>query len=192
MEVLEDSKRLGRFSIGPGKYLHGELTFARSNTALYLWDENDFNVEIINEQTLTGVLDDLSSVTLIDCVSPVATNSLVRGDQQIHSASIFPHYVILGDHHIDPAKMETIEVRFSVDDTEAIFYDFEAFGGAFNAGSIIDQVVQSKKVISRRPISCPTWPRRPKARFQKISNWRETVAAKFSKSCRKARSATTS
>jgi ApeA N-terminal domain 1 len=103
MDELEEWKRAGTFTISPGKDVYGELTLAGPKTSLYLHDKQ-LNTNTISGQCVMGVLHDLTKVSLIQGIAPPGAGSVTRGNERYNFADIFPHFVVLGDHHIDPAK----------------------------------------------------------------------------------------
>jgi len=140
---LKKSKQTGRFSLFPGKDVYGELTLARQRTSLYLQDIDYFDTFSISDQCVKGVLLDLTKVTLIQCITTSGTGSSFRGEQRYHFASIFPHYVVYGDRHINPAEKEIAAVNFVVDDASTLFYDFDAFGILLDARPFIEEIAHA-------------------------------------------------
>jgi hypothetical protein len=140
IDKLKQSKQAGTFSISPSRDVFGELTLAGSNTTLYLRDKELIHARTIPDRCIKGVLHDLTKVTLIKCnaTSDLCTHS--RGKEQYCSASIFPHYVVLGDSHITPNDKTVTEVHFVIDDANTLFYDFDAFGTLIDARPFIEQI----------------------------------------------------
>jgi hypothetical protein len=103
MDELEEWKRARTFTISPGKDVYGELTLAGPKTSLCLHDKQ-LNTNTISGQCVMGVLHDLTEVSLIQGIAPPGAGSVTRGNERYNFADIFPHFVVLGDHHIDPAK----------------------------------------------------------------------------------------
>lgn len=143
MDELEQSKRAGTFTITPGKDVYGELTLAGGNTSLYLRDKEFFHTLDIPGGCVKGVLHDLTKVTLIDCITTSGLGSASRGTEKYNFASIFPHYVVHGDHHIAPDDKTVTEVHFVVDDASTLFYDFDAFGSLIDARPFIEQIAHA-------------------------------------------------
>jgi len=143
MEKLEESKRAGKFTISPGKDIYGELTLNGLRTSLDLHDKEYFDTCAIPDQCVKGVLHDLTKVSLIQCITPPVPGSAIRGTEKYYFVSIFPHYVVHGDHHITPAEKTITEVHFVVDDASTIFYDFDAFGSLIDARPFIEQIARA-------------------------------------------------
>src|SRR4051794_34815016 len=90
MEELEGIKQIGKFRVAvSGKDLHGELTQAGSKTSIYLQDDEFFEAFPKPRRCITGVLLDLTRVTLLDCITMSGTGSGSRGAEQYHFASLF-------------------------------------------------------------------------------------------------------
>lgn len=143
MDKLEETKQAGTFTISPGKDIYGELTLAGPNTSLYLRDKEYFNTHTIPDQCVKGVLHDLTKVSLIQCITPPVPSTAGRETESYHFANIFPHYVVHGDHHIDPAEATIAEVFFVVDDASTLFYDFDAFGSVSDARPFIERIAHA-------------------------------------------------
>lgn len=142
MDKVEGSKQTGRFTISPGRDIHGELTLAGRRTSLYLHDKEYFETRSVPEQYVKGVLHDLTKVSLIQCIT-AGTGSSNRGDDGYHFANVFPHFVVFGDDHIGPGDKTITEVHFVVDDATTLFYDFDAFGSVLDARPFIEQIAHA-------------------------------------------------
>ena len=140
MDEFEESKRTGTFTISPGKDVYGELTFKGPETSLHLHDKASFSTHAIPEQCITGILQDLTKVSLIQCITPPVPGSGRRGNEEYYFANIFPHYVVRGDHHITPVAKSITSVHFVVDDATTLFYDFDAFGSLIDARPFIKDI----------------------------------------------------
>jgi hypothetical protein len=143
MGRLEESKRTGTFTISPGQDVYGELTLAGPKTSLYLRDKEHFNTHAIPDQCIKGVLNDLTKVSLIDCITTSGTGSGSRGNERYHFANIFPHFIVYGDQHFIPAEKTVAEVHFVIDDASTLFYDFDAFGSVIDARPFIEQIAHA-------------------------------------------------
>jgi hypothetical protein len=151
LDEIEGSKQSGRFTISPGRDVYGELTLAGHKTSLYLQDTDFFDTHAIPGQCVKGILQDLTKVSLIRCISSGAGTSY-RGSERYYFASVFPHYVIYGDRQIGPDEKVVAEVDFVVDDASALFYDFDAFGMLMDARPFIEQIVHANVVTLGRPV----------------------------------------
>jgi hypothetical protein len=145
MHKLEESKRSGTFTISSGKEVYGELTLAGAKSSLYLHDKEFFHTGIARD-CITGVLHDLTKVTLINCITTSGTGSGSRGGERYHFANIFPHFVVFGDRFVNPAEKAIAEVRFVMEDATTLFYDFDAFGTVIDARPFIDQIAHANKL----------------------------------------------
>lgn len=138
--TLNKSKQSGTFTLSSGKDVYGELTLRGRNTSLYLQDRDSFDRDAISGQCVKGILHDLTKVTLLQCI-PSSFKRQVQHGYTI--ASIFPHYVVHGNHHIDPDEKKIIAVHFVVDDATILFYDIAAFGSLKDARPFIEQIVHA-------------------------------------------------
>jgi len=146
MEGLEKEKRAGIFEILPDKYLHGEITFDGSRTSLYLHDRDYFGIQRCSGEFVKGALHDLTKISLIECNVPSVSGTAGRYGESYHFAEIFPHFVILGDQHIDPSDNNIKDVHLLLDDATTLFHDFDAFGTVIDARPFIDQIVQANQL----------------------------------------------
>lgn len=139
MEEREKTRHSGRFTIEPGREIYGELTLDGPKSSLYVWDKDFFDPRRENNGFVKGILHNLTKVSLIDCITSEGPGSFSHTH---HFASLFPHYVVLGDQHISPTDDTIAEVNFVIDDATKLFHDLEAFGVVRNARSIIEKVIQ--------------------------------------------------
>ena len=153
MDDLEGLKQNGRFRLAAsGKDLHGELTLAGSKSSIYLQDDESFDAFPKPHRCITGVLLDLTRITLVDCITMSGTGSGNRGAEQYHFASLFPHFVLYGDRHIDPQEAVITAIDFVIDDATTLFYDFDAFGSVIDARPYIDQIAHANRLNRNIPI----------------------------------------
>ena len=147
MEEIEGVKQTGKFRLTPSSQdLHGELTLARSKTSLYLNDRTFFDVYPARGRCVTGILYDLTKVTLINCVTMFGTGTGTSGGERYHFATLFPHFALYGDRHIAPDEQIVTAVDFVIDDASTLFYDFDAFGSVIDALPYIDQIAHANRL----------------------------------------------
>ena len=146
LDKPEKSKHLGTFTIGPDREVSGELTLAGLKTSLYLWDKDSFGGWGTERFPIKGVLDDLTKISLSDCVIIEGPSSHHRDGEATHYYKLYPHYAVFGNHHISFAGKAITDVSFVIDDATILFYDSDAFGCVSDARSLIDQVVQSRGI----------------------------------------------
>ena len=124
-------------------------------------------------QYVKGILNDLTKVTLVECIIPPMTGYSTRGERKYYFTSIFPHFIVYGDRHIDPVDKCIAAVHFVVADASTLFYDFDAFGvlNSEDARTFIEQIVDSNRIRLKRDI--PTGP------DPQILDTAETVLIRF-------------
>src|SRR6266567_829157 len=91
--------KFGKFSISSGRDIDGELRVAGTDTLLYLRDDTYFDVHSIPDGTVTGVLHDLTKVTLFQCMTG-GTGTSSRDGEHYHFSDIFAHFVLEGRRHL--------------------------------------------------------------------------------------------
>jgi len=118
--------KAGIFDLANGSTVNGELSLKGASSALSLYSDEFFDPH--SSKDITGRLFDGTHISLINCVTMSGTDSTYTGKIIYHTASIFPHYVVIGDRFISSSGQLIHSVYFTIDDAPAVFYDFNAFG----------------------------------------------------------------
>jgi len=157
VDDLRKTKNAGKFALAPGKDIYGELTLAGPETLLYLYDRHEFETRAAPHQYITGVLQDLTKVSLIDCVTTLIPGHGGRAGEEYYFADVFPHFVIYGDSFLAPGEQTITKLHFVVDDATTLFYDFDAFGILLNPRPFIDQIaIANGNAVGRTIETGPT------------------------------------
>jgi hypothetical protein len=81
----------------------------------------------------------------------------MKGGTDAHYyANLFPHYVIVGDEHVDPLAPIIKRMSFTTDDLSALFYDFDSFGTISDSNAVIDSVLAERSLA--RSTEMGAWP----------------------------------
>lgn len=155
---IEGVKRVGTFESSRDKELYGELTLAGPRTLVYIQADEFFDTRVIHNQSITGVLKDLTKISLIDCITAEVPGKTSTRSGSYNFANIFPHFVISGDRHIAPDESTVYEVSFETEDITTLFYDFDAFGSVIDASAHIEEIVKSKSKDFDREIETGRYP----------------------------------
>jgi hypothetical protein len=147
---------MGVFELMDGTKVAGSLKLAGARTSLSLYSNDFFNAVYVGDGYISGCLNDLTKVSLIDCV-PVRAGTLSREAGQSHFAHVFPHFVVSGSRHLRPDENAISTIDFTMDDAPTLFYDFDAFGSVIDARPLIKQVVLANKLD--REIQIGDYPR---------------------------------
>ena len=132
--------RPGVFEVSPDQETHGTLSLAGHDTRLYLWD--DRRIDIGAGETITGTLDDLTKVSLIDCVV-VDRQYIRKRDDRRFTCNVLPQYIVMGDRHFSGEEQLVQEVFFSLRQSP-LFNDRDAYGTShFNDPDLMQRVVRS-------------------------------------------------
>lgn len=150
---ISEPKRSGTFFVARDREIYGEITLAGAESRLYLQDGQLFHTHDIRS-CVKGSLRDLTKVSMIDCVTPQVAGSYSSNLGSFYFASVFPHFVIEGDQHISPGEKTISAVYFQIDDSLALFYDFDAFGFLLDARPFIDQIAQAN-ILNRKIATGP-------------------------------------
>lgn len=148
-EVAAGSKRSrlhGTFQLPDNQEAFGELRLKGRKTLLKLGSRADLPL-LENIPYLHGTTLDHRRATCIDCVGSTRGSEWKDPDATYHFAHVFPHYVTVGDAHLDPHAAVVRSVHFSVDDLPSLFYDFGAFRLATDR-SVIDAVLGGDSVAA--------------------------------------------
>lgn len=126
----------------------GQLSVNRSQSTLFLRDDEFFVVHREKDRNIMGMLHDLTKVTLIDCVVLSGPGSGYRGEESYSFWKLNPHYIVSGHRHLDPATEQIANITFRIDDAEQLFYDYDAFSVSLDPMIAIDALVEanSKRV----------------------------------------------
>jgi hypothetical protein len=142
------SRFLGNFTFRDGESVVGELQLKGPGTLLKLHSDQLLNVT--NVSCINGVAYSGEALTLIECCSPgMSQTSSKRKGTQYH-AEVFPHYVIVGQSHLNQDQPSISAIEFTTTDIATLFYDFDAFGSLIDANPIIDAALQERR--KTRPI----------------------------------------
>lgn len=144
MQKYEEFKKSGSFTLATGTEVQGELCLKGAATTLDLYSADFFDTH--KSPDIVGLFYDRSKVSLINCITTSGPGSGTRGNEHYHFSTIFPHFVIFGDQHINSSDRVIHELSFTVDDAATLFYDFDAFGSVINARPHMERIVEEKEV----------------------------------------------
>ena len=148
-EEFESSKQKGTFSLSARNELYGEISYEGPDTCLHLINVGMYGNFYAPEfpEIIKGNLFDSKKATLIKCI-PMGRSIFGELSSTYDHIRFFPHYVLYGDTHVEPGENIFTMAQILVEDSKAIFYDFDAFGHLSDMGEIIDQVskIQSERL----------------------------------------------
>lgn len=139
----EQNRFLGTFELSDGQRAFGELKLAGAETALTLRYARRLGTDEFGT-TLHGELHDLSKVSCIDSVFFDEGFRTKPDVGIVYSREVFPHYVLVGERHFDPARDRITELQFNVGDLDRIFNDYDAFGSIYRPPEEILQLIPEK------------------------------------------------
>ena len=125
----DDAPQYGIFSIPSGQRANGSLTLAGRETQLNLW--SDSSLEVSTNAAITGVLDDLTRVSLVRC-NIRSEGHVGRGHQIRHNYLLSPQYVLFGSRYISDVESIVYEISFVLEHGVSLFYDADAYGTISN------------------------------------------------------------
>jgi len=151
----ESTRLLGTFSLAGGQTAVGQLELAGTKSNLRLHSD-EFLQRVEDGSCVTGTTYDDDCVTLIDCRSPGSGHSGRRDGPIRYHADVFPHYVAVGERHLNPSESCITGIHFSTTDLKTLFYDFDAFSKVIDARPIIDAVLEERR--HDRTVETGEWP----------------------------------
>jgi hypothetical protein len=80
------------------------------------------------------------------------TGSFEGADEQYFFATVFPHFILFGDRHINHKERVITEIHFLIEDASVLFYDFDAFGSLIDARPFIKPIIQAQQERLERVI----------------------------------------
>ncbi len=145
----QHTRFLGTYTLPGGQAVVGELYLKGSSTSLKLHSD-EFLACLETASCVKGTAYTGEYVTLIDCNSPGMGQTSFRDAPTRYHADVFPHYVAIGRRHLEPDKPCIRAIHFTTSDLTTLFYDFDAFSSVIEAKSIIDVVLQERRMM--RPV----------------------------------------
>lgn len=149
--VVEKSRLLGTFLLPSGQEVFGELRVRGRNTVLRLRDKH-LIPSLGSVKVIYGETHDRHKISCLGCVVSSSGLGWTEDKSEYHYADIFPHFVAIGHEHLSPQQPSITAMRFTLDDLKVLFYDFDAFGRVFDAGSLIESVVSANSLGRQVPI----------------------------------------
>ncbi len=141
-QKFPDARVTGTFTVEPGREVFGDLKLRGRETSLDLRDAEYFPTHQIPYQCITGVLHDLSKVTLLGCFE-MGNGTASRYNQGYRVASIAPQFIAFGDAHVPPNEAAIQSIAFVIDDADVLFHDYDAFGSVSDPGPHIERIVKA-------------------------------------------------
>ncbi len=126
MNHVRDEVMLGQFYVDDERKVSGELKLSGPETELILRDKEFFHIRP-NSTDIFGYSTKERCLSLYQCVVGTQGRSFL-GPSSHCTCEIFPHYVLIGDRHLERNQKEIRSVQFTTDDTVALFNDHSAFG----------------------------------------------------------------
>lgn len=150
--LSKQSSQSGVFAISPDQKANGTVTLAGRSTSLYVWSE--VPLDISSSRTITGILDDLTKVSLIGC--RIRSQGHTGKEGQIHYKCLFsPQCVIFGSRYFSSNENDVRQVSFTLEHAVALFNDTDAYGTIFNNPEAVERLAQIEN--PGRSISVEDW-----------------------------------
>ena len=149
------SRLQGLFQLQQNQEAYGELLLQGRKTVLSLSSQSQ-GVPLEMAPHLYGTTLDRQKVTCIDCVITSQISTQKQKEVPHQSITVFPHFVTVGDEHVDPELPIVTSIHFAIDDLSLLFNDFDAFGLVVNAKPLIDSVLAKRRLL--RPVVTGEFP----------------------------------
>ena len=152
--VTDDSPQYGIFSVSPDQRANGTLTLAGRESQLLLW--SDSPLEIPTDATITGVLNNLTKVSLLRC-NIRSEGHVAKGDQIRHKYLVSPQCVLFGSRYISDNEDVVREISFMLEHAVALFHDSDAYGTIFNISAATAMVAKINNPESSVEVTNSSW-----------------------------------
>ena len=153
-KVTDDSPHYGNFSIPPGQRANGSLTLAGRETQLNLWSDSPLVVS--TDATITGVLDNLTKVSLMGC-NIISEGHVGKGHQIRHKCLVSPQCILFGSRHVSHNEGVVREISFVLEHAVALFHDSDAYGTIFNDSAATAMVARIDNPKSSIEVGGSSW-----------------------------------
>lgn len=140
----ELNRVLGDYFLDSSEVAFGELNLKGVNTLLTLHSKNNLE-RFLNHQNINGRLYSGKCITLIDCINSGYNQGFHSDGNTQYQHKVFPHYVAIGNCHLDPKEDCISSLEFTTSDLGVLFYDYDAFGSVINSSEVIDYVLKNSR-----------------------------------------------
>lgn len=141
-QKMTSGRLFGRFALG-GREVIGDVQLDGSNTLVRISDTARFELARPRIPCLHGLSIDFQKISLIDCVPVSGPETGERYGEPTCSWTLFPHFVTVGDCHVEVHEPVIKHVRIFLSDATALFYDFLAFGTLLDAKPHIEAIARA-------------------------------------------------
>ncbi|GAB2559140.1 ApeA N-terminal domain 1-containing protein [Rhodanobacter koreensis] len=148
----KSTKLYGSFAMAEGRQVFGDIHIQGEATTLTLKDRGYF-LTPEDSNHIFGVCGPGRKISCIECHHS-SIGMAGGGDAQY--IEMFPHFVVVGPEHVDPAAKVITNISFSTTDLNELFFDRNAFGVVLDAGPIMDTVLAGPRKYG--PIEVGEWP----------------------------------
>ncbi|HEX7815846.1 HEPN domain-containing protein [Dyella sp.] len=131
----------GRFSVHGLDGLAGDLLWDGKQSEFTAYAEDETYRVFAGEPTIHGVLNDMTKVSLLECVQLSLTRTM-RPEGQRQAMRFFPNFIVEGRHHVDAQSAKIRCIRFFIEDAADIFCDYGSFGSTIRAKGLWEQLVK--------------------------------------------------
>jgi hypothetical protein len=135
---------LGTYTLAGGKCAGGDLSLNGANTSLKL-HSREFLPPVEKGSCIRGTAYSGECLTLIDCYSAGTSHRTLNGVPAQYHVDVFPHFVAIGNCHVEPDQRCVTGIHFTTTDLTSIFHDIDAFGSVLASKAIIDTVLQEER-----------------------------------------------
>ena len=119
----------GVFSVGPSCEMTGTLSLDGEDSVLHLWANDPVEVDSLDRETITGILDNQKKVSLFNCIQIKYQKFFLFGQgRESQHYRVFPHYAVIGQRYILCSEKTISKVSFLIDDAVSLFHDRTSFG----------------------------------------------------------------
>jgi hypothetical protein len=151
-DVLEGAHVGGRFEVGSDREVVGELRVSGEQTELYLTSKDDFPAPGFGQDYIKGSTHELTKLSLFRCIRRSGPIQGTRNGERFVAYEVFPHEIVHGSRHLGKDEAAVREISFRIDDGDALFYDFDAFGHVLNPEPFIEVIANANSAVTGRKV----------------------------------------
>ncbi|MDE0445312.1 MAG: hypothetical protein OXH96_01490 [Spirochaetaceae bacterium] len=140
------------FALSSGQEVNGTLTLTRRDIVLYVWSE--VPLDVVPGSTITGVLDDLTHASLLQC-SVRSEGHSGRDHKVRYTYHLSPLYLLIGSRYFSDRDEELQHASFIVAHSVELFDDPDAYGTIFHDPEAVRRAAQGD--IATRTIKVNDW-----------------------------------
>lgn len=134
---------LGKFAVGTGAPVFGELKVSGKKTLLTL--HADAPLQGFEDATAVhGIAFTGEHLSLLNCTGMGSGESYAEHGAVQYRVHVFPHHVVTGHAPLEPDDCCIEDLQFTTSDLHALFHDFDAYGTIPDAARFMEILLEDR------------------------------------------------